>query len=133
MKISRNDLCPCGSGKKFKKCCLASAGKQPMVQTAHRFRFEAGSYGGADKGFMPAVICYRRLDDGQWEDHFCLVNPTRSFGTEKTAAGAADVDLMQAQAAKTQSQSDTAFAASLREKGYLNVQGFRRAQDLPPA
>lgn len=20
-KISRNDLCPCGSGKKFKKCC----------------------------------------------------------------------------------------------------------------
>lgn len=21
-KISRNDPCPCGSGKKFKKCCL---------------------------------------------------------------------------------------------------------------
>ena len=21
-KIGRNDLCPCGSGKKFKKCCL---------------------------------------------------------------------------------------------------------------
>lgn len=21
-KISRNDLCPCGSGKKYKKCCL---------------------------------------------------------------------------------------------------------------
>ena len=20
--ISRNDLCPCGSGKKFKKCCM---------------------------------------------------------------------------------------------------------------
>ncbi len=20
-KIGRNDLCPCGSGKKFKKCC----------------------------------------------------------------------------------------------------------------
>ena len=23
--VSRNDLCPCGSGKKFKKCCLAPA------------------------------------------------------------------------------------------------------------
>lgn len=23
-KISRNDLCPCGSGKKYKKCCLDS-------------------------------------------------------------------------------------------------------------
>jgi len=21
-KVSRNDYCPCGSGKKFKKCCL---------------------------------------------------------------------------------------------------------------
>lgn len=21
-KIGRNDFCPCGSGKKFKKCCL---------------------------------------------------------------------------------------------------------------
>lgn len=22
LKIGRNDLCPCGSGKKYKKCCL---------------------------------------------------------------------------------------------------------------
>jgi uncharacterized protein YecA (UPF0149 family) len=22
-KVSRNDPCPCGSGKKFKKCCAA--------------------------------------------------------------------------------------------------------------
>ena len=23
-KLGRNDLCPCGSGKRFKKCCLAT-------------------------------------------------------------------------------------------------------------
>ena len=23
-KLGRNDLCPCGSGKRFKKCCLLS-------------------------------------------------------------------------------------------------------------
>ena len=23
-KIGRNDACPCGSGKKYKKCCLAA-------------------------------------------------------------------------------------------------------------
>lgn len=23
-KLGRNDLCPCGSGKRFKKCCLNS-------------------------------------------------------------------------------------------------------------
>ena len=28
-KIGRNDPCPCGSGKKFKKCCL---GKKPREQ-----------------------------------------------------------------------------------------------------
>jgi uncharacterized protein YecA (UPF0149 family) len=25
-KIGRNDACPCGSGKKYKKCCLSAAG-----------------------------------------------------------------------------------------------------------
>jgi uncharacterized protein YecA (UPF0149 family) len=23
-KLGRNDLCPCGSGKRFKQCCLTS-------------------------------------------------------------------------------------------------------------
>lgn len=27
MKIGRNDPCPCGSGKKYKQCCLAKAQK----------------------------------------------------------------------------------------------------------
>ncbi len=26
MKIGRNDLCPCGSGKKYKRCCIGEAG-----------------------------------------------------------------------------------------------------------
>ena len=25
-KVGRNELCPCGSGKKFKKCCLSIKG-----------------------------------------------------------------------------------------------------------
>jgi hypothetical protein len=35
MKTGRNDLCPCGSGKKFKKCCIDSAGPRtrPDVST----------------------------------------------------------------------------------------------------
>lgn len=27
IKIRRNDTCPCGSGKKFKKCCIFKAKK----------------------------------------------------------------------------------------------------------
>lgn len=36
MKTGRNDLCPCGSGKKYKKCCLANAfiqvGKEESIR-----------------------------------------------------------------------------------------------------
>jgi hypothetical protein len=40
-KIGRNDLCPCGSGKKYKKCCLASdeaaaRAAQPVTVAARR-------------------------------------------------------------------------------------------------
>ncbi|KRQ86214.1 hypothetical protein ABG79_01944 [Caloramator mitchellensis] len=31
MKIGRNDLCPCGSGKKFKKCCIDKIDVIPQV------------------------------------------------------------------------------------------------------
>jgi len=27
IKIQRNEKCPCGSGKKYKKCCLADPKK----------------------------------------------------------------------------------------------------------
>ena len=32
-KVGRNDPCPCGSGKKFKKCCLTSA-SDPLSESA---------------------------------------------------------------------------------------------------
>ena len=36
MKIGRNELCPCGSGKKYKKCCMLSQSGaiQPNPQPA---------------------------------------------------------------------------------------------------
>ena len=30
VKIGRNDLCPCGSGTKFKKCCARLVGAGPV-------------------------------------------------------------------------------------------------------
>src|SRR6202051_3513370 len=40
--VGRNDPCPCGSGKKFKKCCLDKAEAQQLERaTAARFRAEA--------------------------------------------------------------------------------------------
>jgi len=31
LKIGRNDTCPCGSGKKYKKCCLAKPGPAQVI------------------------------------------------------------------------------------------------------
>lgn len=31
LKIKRNDKCPCGSGKKYKKCCLANPDKNSEI------------------------------------------------------------------------------------------------------
>ena len=32
MKIGRNEPCPCGSGKKYKNCCLAKKSSTPLAQ-----------------------------------------------------------------------------------------------------
>ena len=34
-KVGRNDKCPCGSGRKFKKCCLGKAEKEKPKGAAH--------------------------------------------------------------------------------------------------
>jgi tetratricopeptide (TPR) repeat protein len=34
-KIGRNEPCPCGSGKKYKKCHLGAAQAQPTAQPGH--------------------------------------------------------------------------------------------------
>ncbi len=36
MKTGRNDPCPCGSGKKYKKCCLAGAQAQKVEDITYR-------------------------------------------------------------------------------------------------
>jgi SEC-C motif len=50
---SRNDACPCGSGKKYKKCCL-----NQRISKSNAFR--AGSYG--DWGEFHAGIAYVGTD-----------------------------------------------------------------------
>lgn len=37
LKIGRNDPCPCGSGLKYKKCCLAEGGFKPSKELKDRY------------------------------------------------------------------------------------------------
>jgi len=40
MKINRNDPCPCGSGKKYKKCCLGKPADKPGPQSMQEIMAE---------------------------------------------------------------------------------------------
>ena|SRR5437879_4066047 len=130
MSASRNDPCPCGSGRKYKKCCLiAPSGDRREQRLSPRFRFEHGSYGGPGRGFMPSAICYEQVAPSQWDEYFCLVNVGCRFETENEASVMAEADLSEASAAKSASGSDAEFALSLKNKGYIKVDAFRRAVD----
>ena len=39
MKVGRNDPCPCGSGKKFKKCCI-DKGSSPKITPVQEYSLE---------------------------------------------------------------------------------------------
>ncbi|ANH79007.1 YecA family protein [Candidatus Chlamydia sanziniae] len=40
-KINRNDLCPCGSKKKYKQCCLNKAEQTARYTSEGKFKFSA--------------------------------------------------------------------------------------------
>ena len=51
--IGRNDLCPCGSGKKYKKCCLGTA----KIYTTH-YRINVASY---ESGTIQPLTIYNTV------------------------------------------------------------------------
>ncbi len=69
MTVGRNEPCPCGSGKKYKKCCAATDPiPEPAPRPTPRFRFEHGSYGGPGRQYMPSAICHEQTAPGQWRE-----------------------------------------------------------------
>lgn len=57
-RIPRNDLCPCGSGKKFKKCHLPWAEEE-----SHRLREQEEEEEGEGLGFSPGAIWEERRSE----------------------------------------------------------------------
>jgi len=78
---------------------------------------------------MPSAICYEQIAPGKWSEHFCLVNLTCHVDDEDEASAVAEADLHEASAVKTRAGLDSAFALYLKKKGYVKVDGFRRAKD----
>ena len=126
-KSGRNSPCPCGSGKKYKRCCEEKEAELRRRELpSGRFRYEPGSYGGPNRGYMPSILCYKEIGPDAWTEHFCLVKPDVVLADGDRATAMAEEHL----AAARRSQADGAgnpkdFALSLRHEGYKAVSDFR--------
>lgn len=48
-KVGRNDVCPCGSGKKYKSCCLLKEQQKKSPLGGRKFTAKVLSAGGVNK------------------------------------------------------------------------------------
>lgn len=126
-KIGRNESCPCGSGKKYKRCCERKEAELSQRQLpSGRFRYEPGSYGGPGRNYMPSILCYKEIASENWTEHFCLVKPDVSLTDEEVATAVAKEDLTSASSMQTEAGGDPReFALSLPREGYKSVSDFR--------
>ena len=121
--VGRNDPCPCGSGKKYKKCCLNKDTRNTNSEIKTLYRFESGSYGDVG-GFMPSLSCLKLTQKEEWEYHFVLVKPESVYSDEDRASAEAENDLSEANKVKVAGGSDAELAMELKRKGYLSVDDF---------
>ena len=131
--IGRNDPCPCGSGLKYKRCCLGKVSpRAEVVGSPQPFRFEAGSYGSAG-AFVPSVACLKRAGDEECY-HYMLVRHEDPCEGEDQASEIAHQDLDTAAAERDRAGTAAAFATSLRAAGYVRLDDFHIAEgdDGPP-
>lgn len=125
-KIGRNTMCPCGSGKKYKRCCQSKEAEMRQQELPPgRFRYESGSYGGPGRGYMPSILCYQQLEADRDTEHFCLVKADAVLEDEDAAAAMAASHLEAAHAIRPDVGSPQDFALSLRHEGYKSISDFR--------
>jgi SEC-C motif len=126
-KIGRNAPCPCGSGKKYKRCCAKKEGEMGQRELpSGRFRYEPGSYGSPHLGYMPSIICYKETGSESWTEHFCLVKSDVNLTEEGSATAIAKEHLAAASRVQTECGGDPReFALSLRHEGYKSVSDYR--------
>ena len=121
--IERNDPCPCGSGRKFKKCCLRKK-PGPGSRTTGEIQFEPGSYGGPD-GYMPSLACFSESSPGKKNYRFVLANPSCVVESQREAVTQATADFSYACRVDDATGSIEAMGPQLAGQGYVVVEDFK--------
>jgi len=124
-KIGRNEPCPCGSGRKFKRCCIFGPSGDDLPGIAGRFRYEPGSYGGPGV-FLPSIACLEQWQPNRWRYYFVLVRLDDFSENEDDATGRAAEDLNTAFSGATSAE---AAAGTLKALGYKRMDDFKIVRD----
>ena len=129
-KIGRNEPCPCGSGKKYKRCCAQKKdGVKSPLPPQGEYQYESGSYGSAEKGFMPSILGYRAIEANTRGAYLCLVNPETVLNDENAASALAEEHLNAANKILAKGGNAHDFALALEYKGYVKVPDFKMSED----
>jgi len=121
--IRRNDPCPCGSGRKFKKCCLFKP-PGPGDRTTGGVRFEPGSYGGPD-GYVPSLACFSESSSGEKNYRFVMAKPSYVVDSQSEAVAQATADFSEACRVDDATGSIEALGRQLSGRGYIVVENFK--------
>ncbi len=80
MSTGRNDLCPCGSGKKYKKCCLVQ--QQPKSDELFRQRLQVMRNGLVNKILKHVIDVYGQVAIDEAWDEFHLWENEEPFDSD---------------------------------------------------
>ncbi|PCI28847.1 MAG: hypothetical protein COB67_05390 [SAR324 cluster bacterium] len=126
--IGRNDLCSCGSGKKYKHCCIhqGQATAEAKPEKTPDYRFEPGAYG--DPGaYVPSIACLQldeKVAEEKWNYIFLITNEQEHFEEEDAAGERAVLDLAEAMNINKNNDSQYPMAEYLQGLGYTPVSGY---------
>lgn len=127
MAFGRNVTCPCGSGKKYKKCCINNTTtEQSAALQKGKFTFVAGSYGGPMRSYFPSILCKKEVSTDKWINYYCLVNADISLDNEDDASEMANSHITRA---RSNSENPIEFAKILNECGYSKLDDYQMAKD----
>ena len=121
--IRRNDPCPCGSGRKFKKCCLLKR-PGPGNRRTGEFQFKPGIYGGPG-GYVPSLTCFRETSSGGKDYRFVLANQSCVVDSENEAVKRATIDFNEACRVDDASGSVETMGHQLAARAYVVVEDFK--------
>ena len=126
--IRRNEPCSCGSGLKYKKCCMKNLELQTNQINTPKYQFKPGTYGDANN-YMPSIACQKQTNLDKWEYHFVLVNPIKIYDDLDEAYEIAENDLNIAFQKKENNCSDFEVAEVLKTKGYKKVNDYNIVEE----